>query len=193
MLTQPWDAANLTVRTFVVNGFTNNAGFNNNLDINQQPSIGLMVEYRPCNFLSIGATQWCGPELADNNHDKLYFTLLQATWLIGPKLSLSGEFLYGTTDSPTGRHDWTGYTFIASHRINECWRLFAQWSDLNDSDGVFGEAEHQQEISAGFAYYLHRHVEARFEYRHGIGHPFYALNDGNEDTDSVAAHLTFGY
>jgi hypothetical protein len=111
---------------------------------------------------------------------------------VKPRLTVSAELLYGTTESPAGRLDWTGYALIVSHELAERWRLFTQWSDLEDVDGfITGSAAHGQQISIGLAYYLHRLVEARFEYRHNISRPISGA--ATTETDEVSAHLTFGY
>ncbi len=188
MYTQPWERPRLIFRPFVVNGF------DDNLDINQQPSIGLMVEQRPCEDLSLAVTNWWGPEFANNTSDKLYFALAQVIWQLGPKLSFSAEYLYGTTESPSDDLDWSGFALIVSHFLTEKWRLFAQWSDLDDSDGFFRpDPTRRKEINAGFAYYLHEHVEARAEYRHDIEREYSGSTSETDDLDEISAHLTFGF
>jgi hypothetical protein len=188
MWTQPWGATGLTFRPFLINGF------DDNLDINQQPSLGLTAEFQPCDELYLALTNYCGPEFAGNNDDKLYFVLPQVTWWVSPETSLSAEYLRGITQSPNGRLDWTGYALIVSHTLTERWRLFGQWSDLSDSEGFFSEApRHGQQCSAGVAWYLHRHVEGRAEYRHDIVRNPALFGDNDSESDSVSAHLTFGY
>jgi hypothetical protein len=188
MFTQPCDEVNLILRPFVVNGFENN------LDINQQPSVGLMVEYRPWDEFSLATTNYHGPEFEENTHDKLYFTLAQGSWLIASSLSLSGEFLYGTTESPFGQLDWTGYALIVSQNLCDPCRLFFQWSDLDDRDGfITGDAQRQQQGSIGLAWYLHELVEARVEYRRNLYREAYFGGIEPEDSDEYSAHFTFGF
>lgn len=188
MFTQPCDEVDMIFRAFVVNGFENS------LDINQQPSIGLMVEYRPCDDFSLATTSYWGPEFEENTHDKLYFNVAQATWLVASSLSLSGEVLYGTTDSPSGQLDWTGYALIASQNVWEPCRVFFQWSDLSDRDGfITGDAERRQQGSVGLAWYLHEHVEGRIEYRRDFYRERYFGGFEPEDSDNYSAHFTFGF
>jgi hypothetical protein len=183
MWTQPWGATGLTFRTFVINGF------NHNLDINQQPSLGLMAEFQPYDELHLALTNYCGPEFEGNNDDKLYFVLPQVTWRLSPKTSLSGEFYRGITQSPAGRLDWTGYALIVSHTLAERWRLFGQWSDLNDPDGFFSDAPRQrQQASVGAAWYPHPYVEGRAEYRHDLDRNPAMIGDNDAESDSVSAH-----
>ena len=186
MYTQPVAAANVTLRAFVVNGF------NDNLDINQQPSLGVMAEYRPCPCLSVAWTNWWGPEFADDNGDKLFFTLAQSTWQIRPRLSLAGEFLYGETESRLGRLDWNGYALIVSQTLSERFRLFGQWSDLDDPDGyINGSPQHGRQAGIGLSYYLDKHVESRLEYVHEMTRIPVPLT--HENSDEFLAHLTFGF
>jgi plastocyanin len=182
MFTQPWNAAHLTFRTFVVNGF------DWNLDNNAQPSLGLMVEYKPGECLCLAVTNYWGPEFDGNTTDKLYFVEPQASWRITPKLLVEGEYLYGNTESPSGRLSWSGYALIVSHNLNDSWRLFAQWSELDDEDGyITGDVQHQQEINAGLAWYPHPHVEGRIEYRHDIGREWYGSDREVEETFAASA------
>ncbi len=187
MWTQPFPELNLTFRPFVVNGW------DDNLDNNQQPSLGMMVEYQPCKCLSLATTNWWGPEFADDNEHKLFFTEEQAIWNPTSRLTVSSEFLYGTTESPSGPLNWTGYAFIVSQSLCERWRVFVQWSQLSDPNGyISGTAEHAREIDGGFSYYLDKHVEARFGYQHNWSRPLAALA-GLDQTDEISANLTFGY
>jgi hypothetical protein len=189
MLTNRWDTANLTFRTFVVNG-----GFDADPAINQQPSIGMMVEYRPMKSLAFAWTNWWGPELPDDNHDKLFFTEAQVVWQLESKLTVSAEFLYGVSQVPGDFANYTGFLVILDQRLwCDKWRVFAQYSDLNDPYGFFGEAEHGREGNAGVAWRFDPHVEALAEYRHDIGRNFYAAGPVSDQSDTVSLNLSFGY
>ena len=95
MFTNRWDATNLTFRSFVVNGFDVDP------DNNQQPSIGMMVEYRPKKNLTFAWTNWWGPELPNDNADKLFFTEAQAIWKTESTLTrCRANSLYGRLPDP---------------------------------------------------------------------------------------------
>lgn len=171
----------LIFRPMIVNGW------NNNLDINEQPSLALMLEYDPCEKLRLAITSWRGPEFPQRVGDKLYFVEAQAVWYVVPEFSLSGEFLYGNTESPLGRLDWHGFLALGNYDINERWHVFVQWSLLDDSDAYLtGVAEQRQEIDSGFGWYLHQGVEVRSRYRHDF-------RPHSGDRDQFLAHVTFGY
>ena len=189
MYTQPLPIADtvLTFRPFVVNGI------DENLDNNQQPSLGVYVDYRPCKCLSLGWTNWWGPEFTNDNDDKLFFTLAQTCWHITPKLSLEAEYLYGETETRGGDWlNWTGYAVIVSQTLSERWRLFGQVSDLNDPDAHFNLVPQLgQQAGIGFSFYLDKHVESRFEYIHQETE----IRGTSTDrlSDEFTANLTFGY
>jgi hypothetical protein len=189
MYTQPLPIADtvLTFRPFIVNGI------DENLDNNQQPSLGLYLDYRPCKCLSLGWTNWWGPEFTNDNDDKLFFTLAQTCWHITPKLSLEAEYLYGETETRRGvRLDWTGYALIVSQTLSERWRLFGQVSDLNDADGRFNVVPQRgEQAGMGFSFYLDKHVESRFEYVHEERE--IANKSADRLSDEFVANLTFGY
>jgi hypothetical protein len=187
-LTNRWDNTNLTFHTFVVNGFDVDP------DNNQQPSIGMMVEYRPTKCLTLALTNWWGPELPNDNADKMFFTEAQAVWQVTPKLSVSGEFLYGVSQIPGDHANWTGFLVIVDqHLWCDKWRVFLQYSDLNDPYGfVSDEPQHAREGNAGLAWRIDPHVELLAEYRHDIGQDFYGWGPVSDQSDTVSVDLTFG-
>lgn len=188
MSTNHWNACNLTFRTFVVNGI------NVDPDNNQQPSIGSMIEYDPTKNLSFALTNWWGPELPNDNHDKLFFTEAQAIWKLACRLTVSGEFLYGISQIPGDFANYTGFLVILDQRLNDKWRVFAQYSDLNDPYGFFLQPPgHAREANAGVAWDIDPHVEMRAEYRHDMGSSEYEGWATSQQSDTVSLELSFGY
>jgi len=201
MITQPFPDYNLVVRPMVVNGF------NQNIDVNQQPSVALMVEYKPWECLSMAVTNWYGAENYDDNHDHLYFIDGQVKWCVNCRTKLQAECLFARTESPWGVFRWSGAVVIGTYDWNEKIRLFAQWSMLDDPQWWLTPVSQEiQEFNIGFSYFLHPHVEIRTEYRHDISHRapgdvgdpgyyqydgMYGINGPRQDLFSV--HATFGY
>jgi hypothetical protein len=162
-------------------------GFNDDLDINDQPSVGFMAQYQPCPDVVLAVSNWWGPETAGDTGDTLYFVQAQAIWEATPALSFEGEYLYGMTESPTGDMHWTGGLVLVNYDIDEQWRVFTRWSCLDDPDGfITGTIQRSQEVSTGFGLYLVPLVEIRGEIKHN-----FIANRG--DTDSVGLHATFGF
>ena len=172
---QPLGDTAVILRPFVVNGF------DDDLDINEQPSAGLMVEYRPNEDLAMAVTNWWGPEMPGQVGDTLYFVQVQSTWFATPQLALSGEYLYGMTESVTNNLHWQGFLVLVNYDLDEQWRLIGQWSYLDDPDGyITGAVQESQHVSAGLAVYLVPEVEIRTEYRRalGTGAQLFAPGDG---------------
>lgn len=165
MMTYAIPDANLVIRPMLVNGF------NQNIDVNQQPSLAVMVQYQPHPDLTLAVTNWYGPEFDNDNHDKLFLINSQVTWAVTCKLKLLAEHLYVRTTSPGGVIQWGGAAVIANYDCNERFRVYAQWSLLDDPNGFVTETPQQaQEFNVGFAYYLHPRVELRLDYRHDFSH-----------------------
>ena len=182
MVTHRIPDTNLYFRPMVVNGF-GDTGFDNN----EQPSWALMTEYSPGDCLSIGATYWDGPENNSQVGDKLSFVDAHIIWQMTCDFSLAGEYLHASNESMGSDLDWTGYLVLANYDVCDAFRIFAQWSVLDDRDAYqTGVAERRREVNAGFGWYLHPLVEIRAEYRHD-----YRPISG--DRDPYSAHITFGF
>jgi hypothetical protein len=181
MLTQPVGDSTLTLQPFLVNGF------NHDLDVNSQPSFGLVAAWEPSNDLRLAVTNMYGPETAGDTGDKQYMLLVEGEWYITDATTFWAQLLYGTTESPAGSMSWHGAAVIVNHDFNERWRVFFRWSYLDDQDGyVTGDAAARHEVGAGVGWYLHPLIECRFEYRHDF-------IDLTNDQDSAFAHVTFGF
>jgi hypothetical protein len=181
MITQRLDKGRVVLRPFVVNGF------DDSLDVNQQPSIGMMAEYRPHQDVQFAWTNWWGPEFPRENAETLYFMDAQASWFLGTATTLAAEYLLATGESPFGHVRWNGLLALVNYDCNDLWRIFGRWSFLHDPDGfVTGTHEDRHELSTGVGYYLHPAVELRMEYRHDF-------RSRATDLDTLEAHLTFGY
>jgi hypothetical protein len=183
MLTHRIGETDVYLRPMLVNGYFAETGFDNN----EEPSLALMVEYKPTDDLSIAGTYWHGPELDDNVSDKLQFVDAHIRWNLTDAFSVAGEYQFGTTRSPTGPLDWYGYLALANYDFSDQFRVFVQWSLLNDRDGFqTGRVEQADEINVGFGWYIHSMVELRAEYRHDY-------RPAQGDLDHWDAHLAFGY
>lgn len=176
MLTYQLPDWHLILRPMVVNGF------NQNIDVNQQPSLAFMTQYQPSPDLALAVTTWYGPEFNNNNHDKLTLIDSTVTWSVTCKLRLLAEHLYVRTTSPFGLIQWSGAALIANYDVNDRFRVYGQWSLLDDPNGFVTEVHQQaQEFNVGFAYYFHPRVEVRLDYRHDFSHR-------NQPVDPIDLH-----
>lgn len=180
IVTQPIADTGITLQPMLINGI------DDDLDVNSTPSGGLVAAWQPCESLRVAWTNIYGPEMADDNENNQYLTLLEAEYDVNPALSVAAEFLYATTETDTGSMDWYGAAAFANYDVNARWRVFGRWSYLNDRDGYLtGSPGDSQEIGVGVGIYIHPLVELRAEYRHDFV-------DGDDD-DSVLTHATFGF
>ncbi len=182
MITHPIADKRIILRPMLVSGLVN-TGFDNN----EQPSLAMMVEFRPHEHFSLAGTYWHGPEMDQRVGDKLYFVDVQATWYLTQCLSLAGEYLQGATESDAGSLDWRGFLALTNWDWNEKFRMFAQYSLFDDRDGFqTGVAESRQQASIGFGWYIYSLVEVRGEYRHDD-------RPVTGDSENWDLHLTFGF
>jgi hypothetical protein len=130
---------------------------------------------------------WQGPNLTAESGSTLYFTELAATWRIRPDLTLSGEYLLGTTGTSYGYWGWSGVMVMADYSINDRTHVWGRYSWLDDSDWLItGIFQTCQEVDCGIGWEIVRDVELRFEYRHDF-------SNFTPDFDSISAHLLMSF
>jgi hypothetical protein len=130
---------------------------------------------------------WQGPYLYADRGSTLYFMEAKAVWKPRNDLTLSAEYLLGTTGTSYGRWGWRGWMVLADYSITDRMHVWGRYSALDDSDwlitGLFMKAS---EVSCGVGYEIFRDVEVRVEYRHDF-------SNVTPDFDSVSVHLTAAF
>ena len=130
---------------------------------------------------------WQGPNLFAQRDGTLYFVEAKAVWRMFPDLTLSTEYLRGTTWSSIGQCGWEGWMALVDYDITNRLHVYGRFSYLNDPDWLItGFFQTARETSAGFGYDIVDNVEFRAEYRHDF-------SNANPDIDIVSVHLTFTY
>jgi hypothetical protein len=204
MITQPLPGTDIKLRPFVAEGIEGT------FDFGKAPSGGLMVQYQPSDQLNIGLTNWIGPGYMPANWSSsdyyeapalnwvgpqilaspqgiLYLLDANVTWNVATDLSLAAEFVYAANSASPHDIGWTGFLVQGNYTLTENWRLFARWSYLDDAVGLItSDPAVHNELSAGVAYSLNRHLEVRAEYRHD-----FSTDYGADDLYSI--DLTFGF
>lgn len=181
LLTQPIGDTGVTVQPFIVNGW------DNDLDVNGQPSVGVVLKVDPADDLHFAVTNWYGPEMAGNNSDKAYFVLVEGAWQVTPTLLWEAQYVYGTTESPMGRQQWMGAMTLVDVDLNDRMHVFTRFSYLDDRDGfITGAPDTRYEVAVGAGIHIERMVELRFEYRH-------EFVESAGDLDIAEVHVTFGF
>src|SRR5262249_32082147 len=117
----------------------------------------------------------------------LYFLNANVTWKPVPELSLSAEYVLGTTSANTGRWGWSGVMGLVTYDLTHDWGLFARTTYLDDGDWLItGTFQDVWEISGGVSVHVAERLELRGEYRHDHSTAW-------GDVDSVSVHLTAGF
>jgi hypothetical protein len=130
---------------------------------------------------------WQGPNITGQSASTLYFGEAAVIFRPTPDLTISAEFLQGSTSSRSGRWGWSGYMVMADYQVTDPLHIYARWSALDDSDwlitGIFQRVE---EGSCGVGYEFIQGLEGRFEYRHDF-------SNVSQGFDSFSVHLTFTF
>lgn len=133
------------------------------------------------------ALNWQGPNLVAERKGTLYFLDLNTVWKPRPDLTVSAEYLLGTTGTSGRRTGWQGWMLLGDYDVTDRLHLFARWSNLDDKDWIItGIFQRRQEVSLGAGYWLIDGVEVRAEYRHDS-------SNATTDVDMVSFHITFTY
>jgi hypothetical protein len=181
MMSQPLGNTGITLKPFVANGF------DDDFDINRQPSLGLMTTYEPTDNVRLAMTHYYGPDQPNQVSEKRYITVAEAHWQVAEPWSVAAEYLYGTEQTSSGHRHWQGVAAITNLDLTSRWRLFGRWSYLNNPEGfVEVPAGERHEGGLGAAFYLHPEIECRVEYRHDFV-------KNASDFDQVLTHVTFGF
>jgi hypothetical protein len=130
------------------------------------------------------ALNWQGPNLSAERKGTLYFFETTAVWEVLSDLTLSAEFLVGTTNTQGKSQDWWGVAAQADYNLTRNLHAFGRYSYIDDHRWLItGFFQRRQEFSAGAGYRFLGHFEVRAEYRHD-------WSDSQEDVDSVSVHIT---
>lgn len=177
MVTQPVGTTNLTLRPFLSADFQADYDFNQppagGLQMEYRPckTVDLAVTNWVGPGIVLGPGQhlrspydrdgygdsattifsnWQGPDLSGNRGGTLYFLEAKASWQATTDLTLSTEYLLGTTGSSNTRYGWYGCMVLANYDITDRLHVFARFSYLYDSDWLItGEFQHLYEASGG--------------------------------------------
>jgi hypothetical protein len=205
MLTYPAGKSGIILRPFVALGFDDTASLNDSL------AGGVMIEYRPSDALSLAATGWYGPGIAapsaPNPYGSSIWTLtnawygpdfesdgghaqfldLQAYWHARRDLTLGAEYLIAHSHNPGEDVQWNGVLLLANYDLDDRWRVYTDYSYLNDPNGVItGVSQRRQEVALGVGFRPHQAVDFTLEYR-------YDASNALEDLSTVTINGSFGF
>jgi len=129
---------------------------------------------------------WQGPNIVGERAGTLYFFEAKTVWQTFPDLTISAEYLIGTTiNASTGPWGWQGFMVLGDYDITNSLHTYGRFSYLDDDDWLItGSFQTRREVSVGFGYEIFDDVEVRGEYRHDF-------SNSHPDVDIVSVHLTF--
>ncbi len=106
-------------------------GWNNVAENNSAKTVGAQVVFKPTGALTLVQNYMAGPEQADNNGDWRHLSDTLVTFAVHPKLSLMGNYDYGTDTVAGTKVHWQGVAGYAKFQANK-WVAFSprfEWYD----------------------------------------------------------------
>jgi hypothetical protein len=111
-------------------------GWNNVLENNGAKTFGAQVIVKPTAALSLVQNYMAGPEQADNNGDWRQLSDTIVTYVINPKLSVMGNYDYGTDTLAGARVHWQGVAAYAKVQATP-WLAFSPRFEVYDDASGF--------------------------------------------------------
>ena len=151
-----------------------NQGWDAFKDTNGDKTIELSAGFTPDKAFSVTVTGYSGKEQLTNypkSVEKGTRNLLDvvATFTVSEKLTLVGNFDYGTQDSGSagiGKAKWQGFAGYANYQLAEQWRVSLRGEYFDDRDGYrTGVIQKWKEATATLAYLPNKNLELRAEVR----------------------------
>ena len=133
----------ITVMANLVNGW------NNVIENNSAKTFGAQVIFKPTAALSLAQNYMAGPEQADNTVDWRQLSDTTVTYVVNPKLSVMGNYDYGTDTVAGARVHWQGVAAYAKLQATP-WLAFSPRFEVYDDASGFttGVAQRLKEGTA---------------------------------------------
>jgi hypothetical protein len=157
---------------FVVNGWNNARTV-----IDEKTVIG-QVTLKPTSAFTVSETYIGGPQLP-NTHTWRQVADTVATYNLNSKLSLAGNYDYGTDKQSGAVVRWSGVAGYGRYQANNWFALTPRWEFYSDPQGfTSGAAQDLKEFTMTSEFKHKDGVIARLEYRYDYSDiPFYLNND----------------
>jgi hypothetical protein len=124
-------------------------GWNNVIENNSAKTFGAQVIFKPTAALSLAQNYMAGPEQADNTVDWRQLSDTTVTYVVNPKLSVMGNYDYGTDTVAGARVHWQGVAAYAKLQATP-WLAFSPRFEIYDDASGFttGVAQRLKEGTA---------------------------------------------
>ena len=174
---------------FVVNGWNNAVA-----TMDKKTVIG-QVTLKPISAFTFSETYIGGPE--EPNHDTWrHVSDTIATFNLNSKVSLAGNYDYGTDKESGAVVRWQGVAAYARLQPNSWFALSPRWEYYNDEQGfTSGAAQKIKEFTITTEFKHKDGVIARLEYRHDYSDiPYFLKNDRFQDhQDTFTVGLIYAF
>ncbi len=179
---------------FLINGWDNL--FENNVGRNAGKTTGFQLSLTPTKKFSLNQTYLAGPEAplanvsdVSNRDNWRHVADTVATYLVNDKLTLMGNFVYGSDgDNDGNRGKWTGFAGYFKYAFNNRFAFSPRFEAFNDRNGLrTGVAQTVKDITLTQEIKLMNNFISRFEYRRDFSNQKFFTNSagdprGNQNT-----------
>ncbi|MEO6238324.1 MAG: porin [Vicinamibacterales bacterium] len=181
----------VTLMATVVNGWNNVA------ENNGGKTVGAQIVFKPMPALSLVQNYMTGPEQADNDGDWRHLSDTIVTLTVTPKLSLMGNYDYGTDTIAGTRVHWQGVAGYAKVQANR-WLAFSPRFEYYDDASGFttGTVQKLKDVTATLELKPNDAFMWRIEYRTDFSNtPVFKTRAGGFKTtqNSVGVGLLYSF
>ena len=172
-------------------------GWNNVVENNGAKTFGAQVIFKPTAALSLVQNYMAGPEQPDNTVDWRQLSDTTVTYVVNPKLSVMGNYDYGTDTVSGARVHWQGLATYAKLQATP-WLAFAPRFEIYDDASGFTTGV-VQTLKEGTATVELKPTETfmwRIEYRTEFSdEPVFKMRDGSlkKTQKSIAFGLLYSF
>jgi hypothetical protein len=162
-----------------VTGFLVN-GWNNVQDNNSDKTVGVSLSVKPTATVGIIGNYLVGKEQASDVEGAGVRNLLDVVVTVAAtdKVSLLGNFDYGSDEVDDEGVDWYGFAFGARFQATDKWAFSPRYEIFKDSDGfATGTSQTLQDITLTGEYKAAGGLLARFEFRTDFSDEDYFVKD----------------
>ena len=167
-------------------------GWNNVVENNGAKTFGAQVVFKPTASLSLVQNYMAGPEQPDNSVDWRQLSDTTVTYVVNPKLSVMGNYDYGTDSVAGARVRWQGFAGYAKLQATP-WLAFSPRFEIYDDASGFttGVVQKLKEGTATLELKPNDTLMWRIEYRSEFSNtPVFKTRDGGLKTTQNS--LAFG-
>jgi hypothetical protein len=156
-------------------------GWNNVLENNGAKTFGAQVIVKPTASLSLVQNYMAGPEQPDNSVDWRQLSDTIVTYVINPRLSVMGNYDYGTDTLSGARVHWQGLATYAKAQVTPWLALSPRFEVYDDASGfTTGAVQTLKEATATLELKPTDTFMWRIEYRSEFSdEPVFKMGDGS--------------